>query len=577
MTLHPGEESSSIRISLHEVSLGTNPRFEALSYTWATEDGDDRRSSCIECEGGKLLVTKNCEAALRRLRDNDVERIFWIDAICVDQDNTNERNHQVQLMREVYSTAHQVIIWLGDASTDFDDETGQPVSDIYMEYLDLMGSQIAQFREEGKDGSASPFYQKIESEANKFALNKSQPSPLWRGFQDIHNRRWWSRIWVIQEEALSQTAFLVCGAKATPYDSFQFLFEAILYGDGSNSVRLWKFLYESRDHALIRSYARLPYLGSPSMLKNVSRFLILTRRLQASDPRDHVFGLLGISEAMKDALPPPDYSKSAAWLFTEVAKTLMEGQHSIDLLRFASNIETNLTLELPSWVPDWSNPSVLDVSSETGSSRNVYNAARNSKAKFKIYADTQELKALGRCFDNLTQMPITDPESYNRRSTAFDKILGWQASCRLGLSLLSYPTGEAPRDALWRTLCWNFGSRNENPSPNENAELFEDWYVQLMSDKWLEGEVMDPDDPFHNLVDGFLAPVCVTVKGYLASVPYTAKKGDCIAILSGGRVPFVLRPIGSHYRLIGPCYVHGIMNGGAFTDDESEFEWVSIR
>jgi hypothetical protein len=175
MTLHPGEESSSIRISLHEVSLGTNPRFEALSYTWATEDGDDRRSSCIECEGGKLLVTKNCEAALRRLRDNDVERIFWIDAICVDQDNTNERNHQVQLMREVYSTAHQVIIWLGDASTDFDDETGQPVSDIYMEYLDLMGSQIAQFREEGKDGSASPLYQKIESEANKFALNKVSP------------------------------------------------------------------------------------------------------------------------------------------------------------------------------------------------------------------------------------------------------------------------------------------------------------------------------------------------------------------------------------------------------------------
>jgi hypothetical protein len=312
-------------------------------------------------------------------------------------------------------------------------------------------------------------------------------------------------------------------------------------------------------------------------LEDISNILVFTRRLQSSDPRDHVFGLLGISEAMKDALPPPDYSKSAAWLFTEVAKTLMEGQHSIDLLCLTSNIEANLTLELPSWVPDWSNPPVLDGPVETRTSRNVYNAARNSKAKFKIDADTQELKALGRCFDNLTQMPIADPESYNRRSTAFDKILGWQASCRLGLSLLSYPTGEAPRDALWRTLCWNFGSRNENPSPNENAELFEDWYVQLMSDKWLEGEVMDPDDPFHNLVDGFLAPVCVTAKGYLASVPYTAKKGDCIAILSGGRVPFVLRPIGSHYRLIGPCYVHGIMNGGAFTDDESEFEWVSIR
>jgi hypothetical protein len=437
-------------------------------------------------------VTKNCEAALRRLRDKDGERILWIDAICIDQDNINERNHQVQLMKEVYSTAHQVIIWLGEASTDLDEETGRPVSDIYMEYLDLMGSQIAQLCEEGKEGSASPFYRKLESAAEEFARNH-EPSPLWLGFQDIHNRRWWSRIWVIQEEALYQSAFLVCGGRATPYDNFQALFDVIGDEGGTKSLHIWKSLNESLYHALIRFYARLPYLGSPSMLKDVSDFLMLTQHLQSSDPRDHVFGLLGTSEAMKDALPSPDYSKSAAWLFTEVAKTLIIGLDSINLLCLASNDEAHITLELPSWVPDWSNPPVLNV---PRLSLNVYNAARNSEAKFGIDAETQELKALGKFFDTLIEIPIVDLKTYNTKSTTFEQMLGWQASCRLVFStLLSYPTGEALRDALWRTLCWNLDSQGETHSPKENAEDFERWYVQVMNHLGLEGEAMHIKDP----------------------------------------------------------------------------------
>jgi hypothetical protein len=308
------------------------------------------------------------------------------------------------------------------------------------------------------------------------------------------------------------------------------------------------------------------------MLKEVFNFLMLTKHLQSSDPRDHVFGLLGISEAMKDFLPSPDYSKSTAWLFTEVAKTLMIGMDSIELLWLVCNIEANVTLELPSWVPDWSNPPILEVPPEARFPRNVYNAARDSKAKFEIDADTQNLLALGKCFDNLTQMPATDPKFYDHQSIAFNQILGCQASCRLGLSLRSYPTGEAPRDALWRTLCWNLGSRDESPSPNENAEFFEPWYVQVMN-----GKLVDAEDPYHILVEDSLAPICITAKGYLASAPYTARKGDCISILTGSCLPFVFRPIGDHYQLIGPCYVHGIMNGEAFTDDESELEWISIR
>ena len=72
------------------------------------------------------------------------------------------------------------------------------------------------------------------------------------------------------------------------------------------------------------------------------------------------------------------------------------------------------------------------------------------------------------------------------------------------------------------------------------------------------------------------APVCTTRKGLLASVPYTTETGDCIAVLTGGRVPFVLMPMDERYHVVGPCYVHGVMDGEAFPEDLDELESISI-
>ncbi len=73
------------------------------------------------------------------------------------------------------------------------------------------------------------------------------------------------------------------------------------------------------------------------------------------------------------------------------------------------------------------------------------------------------------------------------------------------------------------------------------------------------------------------APLCRTTDGFLASVPYTTEVHDVIVILAGGRTPFVLRPNGGYYRLVGPCYVHGIMNGEAYPEDSSKIDYLSIQ
>ena len=84
--------------------------YEALSYVW----GSPVKPCRIQLDDAELSVTENLHCALGRLRDRWVERILWIDAICINQDDVRERNHQVSFMAQVYATASRVLVWLGD-------------------------------------------------------------------------------------------------------------------------------------------------------------------------------------------------------------------------------------------------------------------------------------------------------------------------------------------------------------------------------------------------------------------------------------------------------------------------------
>lgn len=96
--------------------------YEALSYVWG-----DKPSRPIYCGGRYILVSPNCDAAMRHLRNTHTSRLLWIDAICIDQsaDAADERSCQVRLMNHVYNLAQRVIVWLGDgpelANSNFED------------------------------------------------------------------------------------------------------------------------------------------------------------------------------------------------------------------------------------------------------------------------------------------------------------------------------------------------------------------------------------------------------------------------------------------------------------------------
>lgn len=102
-----------VRCTMSHASLrnAQKPRYEAISYVW----GDQTKRSFIIVDGKVLGVPASAEYVLRRMRKEEEDRMLWIDAVCINQDDLEERNHQVALMVDVYSNTSLCLVWLGEA------------------------------------------------------------------------------------------------------------------------------------------------------------------------------------------------------------------------------------------------------------------------------------------------------------------------------------------------------------------------------------------------------------------------------------------------------------------------------
>jgi hypothetical protein len=121
LRLMPDEDDTvNIRCELFEYALQKSDKathlYEALSYVWG---GSDKRQS-IFIDNQYLAVTLNLHAALLRLRDHDIPRIIWVDAVCINQEDEQEKEHQIQFMAKIYGKASRVIVWLGESADNSD-------------------------------------------------------------------------------------------------------------------------------------------------------------------------------------------------------------------------------------------------------------------------------------------------------------------------------------------------------------------------------------------------------------------------------------------------------------------------
>jgi hypothetical protein len=197
LTLEPGFPGSPIRGRLENVPLSKcSDLYEALSYTWG-----HHAKHTVSVDERSYQVTDNLFEALHNLRQTISPRVLWIDAICINQLDNAEKSTQVMLMPEIYRNARTVQIWLGSA-------TGYTA--FGMRVLSFLAGQ-----EEIPVGtSCSPL--------ETFKIGTAEM----KGLEDILNRPWFERGWVVQEAALSKKTTLNIGHMSLSWDkssSFRFL------------------------------------------------------------------------------------------------------------------------------------------------------------------------------------------------------------------------------------------------------------------------------------------------------------------------------------------------------------------
>ncbi|KAK6068773.1 heterokaryon incompatibility protein [Seiridium cupressi] len=292
LRLRPGHFKDAIDCELFNEDTSNDPEYEAISYTWADEDVNADKCRTITVNDLAFSVTTNCEAALRRARYRYNTRRVWVDAICIDQSNDDERGHQVQLMSQIFQRALQVFVYVGES--DRLNDRYQPI------IWDLN----------------APEY---------------HPLPTGQELSQLVKRRYFTRLWILQEVALARRALVV-------WDS---------------QVLLWDRCVEMCKGARLRlppvmRFDRCLY-SEPNQLL---RLLDLALGCQATDSHDRIYALLGILVYAPTSGIVVDYRLTAEQLYAQVAILAASvcGWSAV-LARAINTVQSSNFVR--SWIPDW--------------------------------------------------------------------------------------------------------------------------------------------------------------------------------------------------------------------------------
>ncbi|KAK0654963.1 heterokaryon incompatibility protein-domain-containing protein [Cercophora newfieldiana] len=191
------------------------PSFTALSYTW----GDPTTNTAtILIDTHSVRIRQNLHQALTRLRHDRLTSPIWIDAICINQSDTDEKNTQVPLMREIYSRAMRVFAWLGPGP--------------YFGALGVLRTAGEEYRvgiRTAQAGQRGRAHQMVREVIEHLLIGDAEtawpPVGMGLGIQLILKlfleTPWWRRVWVVQEVVLAKQAMLLCGGldePAAPWD-----------------------------------------------------------------------------------------------------------------------------------------------------------------------------------------------------------------------------------------------------------------------------------------------------------------------------------------------------------------------
>jgi hypothetical protein len=541
-----------------------------VSYVW----GDPSITKAIEVDGEEMQITTNLFDFLHHIRGSEDIVVLWADAICINQNDMEEKSHQVGMMGDIYSGCSLVHVWLGALPRPLPPETG-PFAMIEhfadgKHWHDVPGIL------EGEDGKLSDAFAD-----QKLAFDLMTGSP------------WWTRAWTVQEIILPVSAILWYGSYSTTWDRVAQALDNTnaLMRDccerSPGTVEHWLkikavdfFVFGNETvNRLRRHHHRkiTPSFEGSSSDKYALSFheiLLSLSSRQCKDPRDKVFSVLGLAPPQMFANYTPDYGQSLADCFTGVFRRMLQYDTDIPHVLLGHGFGPGNN-SMPSWARDLSYPHTDPVMERQRKNlTELYDCSAGSPLTISVKND-RELHTKARKADTIRI--VGTPQSF-AKSGARGLIAGIKQSYELVADVLSLLDEAALRKAFMRTICGTLKSDRRNHLQwsrlqEDDLPSVEDW-LEFMADSTTQ------IFPFYS---SFTAPILacnedrcvyVTEAGKLGLAVPGAQPGDEVWALLGMDVPFVLRKAAGEYHqedtyhLIGDCFLLDNMDGEIMRNGE---------
>lgn len=689
----PHFQSNGFHCELRTATLAeAKQKYQALSYVW----GDVTSPAEILVNDTKLAITRGlfdflCEWTRRsvsgRTHDDYGEsetRLLWIDAICINQQDVDERSAQVAIMHDIYSLSKRTISWLG-ASIE--------VNENHLVEFESLTEAITQLRERGSPSSVvtrtfrntlwriPPGYKyKERSEVRgavgenvtqraaweifarglfrnvaetRLLINRTGIPPQrnvvpgipWMTFRNIATHEYWWRVWVRQEVLLSADVVLWHGRTRSPMSRW-FIIKDWLHAftvrskpEGLDDLT-WEVLLNIRldmvaygyflgtHDSLASSFRRLDIAGESSShgLSQLRASIIDAKHARATDPRDKVFALVGLS-GVKWA---PDYSLSIEQVYVDLVIKAWIAVQDASFLVLAGSIHENEMhynrslghrLFLPSWVPNWD---MLGHQKVPGFSLVGGDAsAELPLPSMSLCSSGCVLKLQGFLVDTV----ISCQWSYMEEGVFIDQLLeylydprhhteqnhpcqtrnrtkfilsilcpdyGWDLDIPQCRSFGSDEKRKLASRYLFLIICmWSRTTEVQQTWPLRDPDGAGSMFRAMFADDydgldWTADELATLDDwlrnppvplqrfqlgtlfnePFQKLRTTIDSKQLMVVGGdHIGWAPSDAIKGDSVWIIARCPAPVVLRQVDEgHYIHLGPCFVPGLMEGEVARD-----------
>ncbi|KAF7591564.1 hypothetical protein BBP40_001444 [Aspergillus hancockii] len=564
LRLLPGEGAKDLRGELEVSSIADKPYFIAISYAW----GSGLQPFSLRTSEGRIPLTTSLYLALRRMRQTDKPIRVWADAICINQADNCEKSFQIGLMPHIFRSAARVHAWIGD-----EEDHSQDV-------LTTLGQILNRPTESSTE---------LSPQDSQPSFDDQQIPPVehhfWNDLARLLERKWFRRIWVVQEIALARDITLFCGSHETPWDQF---YDAVMlcfeYAERSGSDFVLPRQSATAAILHLANFRRHSRTSGEFVAKHALLVLFEVFQLtEATRTRDKLFALLGLANDANLGAFYPDYKGPLEAVILRYARGFVLNGQVMELL-YRSRLSSDP--RFPSWIPDWTSaPYPKTLSSwECFTQPGTFTAATHLLAGSRVTGRTLSLQGylvdsvqyVGTCPSSTTDFTAYLKEIYKQVDKFFPDLSPEEATnvkWRLPIGdARSATRGDWGNDlglASYKALT-EYLQLEDRDTTDPQIEARKIEHATQRNNFWTESDKLRSHlAPYLATALDFaelfpIAIVCVTRERNIGIVPANTQKGDRIAIFHGSKVPFIIRQseeLEGHFNVVGECYFPSLMHG----------------